>query len=53
VYVLAKWNEDYVILSEKRLGEFQMRTGEKFKKLLTFNGDLLDEIRLEHPFYGN
>ena len=49
LYVLAKHNQDYVILAEKRLGELQMRTGKPFKKLLTFNGDALDEISVMHP----
>jgi len=50
LYVLAKWREEYVIVAEKRLGELQMRTGHKFKKLLAFNGDALDELVLAHPF---
>lgn len=27
IYVLAKWQDEYVIVAEKRLGELQMRTG--------------------------
>jgi DNA modification methylase len=42
LYVLAKHREDYVIVAERRLGELQLRSGDKFKKLLTFNGDTLD-----------
>lgn len=53
LYVLAKHNSDYVILAEKRLGELQMRTGKPFKKLLTFNGDALDEIVVYHPMNQN
>ena len=49
LYVLAKWQNEYVIVAEKRLGELQLRTGHKFKKLLTFNGDALDELVLYHP----
>ena len=49
LYVLAKWQDEYVIVAEKRLGELQLRTGTKFKKLLTFTGDTIDELVLEHP----
>ena len=28
-----------------------MRTGHKFKKLLTFTGDALDQLVLEHPLF--
>ena len=49
IYTLAKWRNEYVILSSKRVGELMMRTGSKFKKLLTFTGDALDEMVLEHP----
>tara|TARA_B110000285_G_scaffold226271_1_gene285769 strand:+ start:491 stop:1042 length:552 start_codon:yes stop_codon:yes gene_type:complete len=38
-----------VIVAEKRLGELQLRTGTKFKKLLTFTGDTVDELVVEHP----
>jgi valyl-tRNA synthetase len=31
------------------MAELYMRTGEKFKKLLTFNGDALDDLVLYHP----
>ena len=50
LYVLAKWRKEYVIVAEKRLAELEMRTGSKFKKLLTFNGDTIDELVLYHPF---
>jgi valyl-tRNA synthetase len=36
-------------LAEKRLGELQMRTGKPFKKLLSFNGDALDELEVYNP----
>ena len=49
IYVLTKHQNEYLILAEKRLGEFQLRTGHKFKKLLTFNGDLMDELVLQNP----
>ena len=38
-----------MIVAEKRLGELQLRTGTKFKKLLTFTGDTVDELVVEHP----
>lgn len=44
LYVLAKWKNEYVIIAERRMSELQMRTGHAFKKLLTFNGDTLDDI---------
>jgi isoleucyl-tRNA synthetase len=46
VYVLTKWQDEYLIVAEKRLGELQMRTGQKFKKLVTLSGDSLDELVL-------
>jgi isoleucyl-tRNA synthetase len=49
MFVLAKWQDEYVIVADKRLGELQLRSGQKFKKLLTFPGDTLDELTLEHP----
>ena len=49
LYVLAKHDQDYVIVAEKRLGELQMRTGKPFKKLLSFNGDALNELEVYNP----
>jgi isoleucyl-tRNA synthetase len=49
LYVLAKHDQDYVIVAEKRLGELNMRTGKPFKKLLSFNGDALDELEVHNP----
>lgn len=49
LYVLTKWNDEYLILADKRISEFQMRTGDKFKKLLTFQGDSLEGIQLANP----
>ena len=52
LYVLAKWRNEYLIVADKRLSELELRTGHKFKKLLAFNGDSIDEILLEHPISG-
>ena len=49
LYVLAKWQDEYFILAEKRLGELQLRSGHKFKKLLTFTGETLEDMLVEHP----
>ena len=49
IYVLTKWQNEYLIVAEKRLGELQMRTGHKFKKLLTIIGDSLDQVVLYNP----
>jgi isoleucyl-tRNA synthetase len=51
-YVLTKWKDEYLIVAERRLGELQMRTDEKFKKLLSFSGDALDELVVHNPLTG-
>lgn len=48
-YVLAKWNDEYIIAAEKRLPELQMRLGIKYKKLMAFTGDTLEDMVLSHP----
>lgn len=56
-YVLAKVDKEYLILAEKRVGEFiarhQMSSSRPakdiFKTLLMFQGDTLDKMRVEHP----
>lgn len=49
LYTLAKWEDDVVIVADKRLGELHMRTGSKFKKLMSFKGEKLTNMILEHP----
>jgi isoleucyl-tRNA synthetase len=52
-YVLGKLNSDYVILAEKRIGEFIARVGsgkaENFKTLLVLTGDSLSDLVIENP----
>ena len=52
LYAVCKWKDEYVIVAEKRLGELQMRTGSKFKKLIVVNGDSLDSVVVEHPIFS-
>lgn len=49
LYVLTKWEDEFLIVAEKRLGELQMRTGIKFKKLLSFQGDTLENMQVKNP----
>ena len=53
-YVLGKLNnKDYVILAEKRIGEFVARFGsgkaESCKTFLVLSGDSFSEMVLENP----
>mmetsp|Transcript_3334 Transcript_3334/g.5538 ORF Transcript_3334/g.5538 Transcript_3334/m.5538 type:complete len:219 (+) Transcript_3334:634-1290(+) len=48
-YVVAKWRDEYLIVAEKRLGELQLRSGHRFKKLISFLGDTLEGMKFEHP----
>jgi isoleucyl-tRNA synthetase len=44
LYVLAKYEDDYVIVAEKRIGEISIRTGKRFKKLMSLDGLVLNDI---------
>ena len=38
-YALGKFGEEYLIMAEKRIAEFVMRTKKEFKTLIIFPGD--------------
>lgn len=52
LYVLTKWQGEYIILGEKRLGELQMRSGHTFNKLMTLTPEVMEDLILTHPLTG-
>lgn len=55
-YLLVKHKNDYLILAEKRLGEFIARVGngksDSFKTLLVLNGQSLNGMTVRNPLNG-
>ena len=58
-YILVKHADEYLILAEKRLGEFISRYSNgqdpktQFKTLMVFSGAELVDMTLERPFDGS
>ena len=54
-YALVKYKSEYLILAEKRIGEFVSRLSRSsenaFKTLMVFGGDVLSGMTFERPFF--